>query len=397
MSLSPEQPSKAADSRQPLSEPQRFRSQSASANGSGQQLWQTLYSSASRHSYLWVQSVGWLWYWVVIFVTITLTSGRSITLGTVHAISESLAGFAITHAMTLIFRRIRHWHVAAQTLSVVILMLAGSSLWNLYKWLTFNAIFHGDLNFPTLSQFGDWYSFSLAIFMAWCSGYFALWHYSLLNKERERSLRLESATKDAQLKMLRYQLNPHFIKNTLNAVSTLVLKKDEATALRVIEKLSNFLNHTIYNDPEELVTVESELAALDEYIAIEQIRFHDKLAILIDCEDDARFCLLPNLLLQPLVENAIKYGTRGGQAVTRVRITLNVIDNLLVAVISDNGPGMAPDLIKNSGKKARNSLGLALTENRLSAHFDERARIEFENLQPCGLAVTVAFPAVYEN
>lgn len=391
------QPNQATTERQPLSEPKRFRSQDHAAARTGHHLWQSLYSSASRHSYLWVQSVGWLWYWVVIFVTITLTSGRSIPLGTVHAISESLAGFAITHAMTMIFRRIRHWHAIAQAATVILLMLAGSSLWNLYKWLTFNVIFHGNLHIPTLSQFGDWYSFSLAIFMAWCSGYFALLHYTLLNKERERSLRLEAATKDAQLKILRYQLNPHFIKNTLNAVSTLVLKKDEMTALRIIEKLSNFLNHTIYNDPEELVTVESELDALDEYIAIEQIRFHDKLAITIDCEDDARFCLLPNLLLQPLVENAIKYGTRGGQAVTRVRITLNVIENLLVAVISDNGPGMAPELINNSGKKARNSLGLALTENRLSAHFDERARIEFENLQPSGLAVTVAFPAVYEN
>ncbi|BCD98135.1 sensor histidine kinase [Marinagarivorans cellulosilyticus] len=341
-----------------------------------------------------VQTSAWLWYFAFILITITLTSGRAVTNGTIHAILETLAGFAISHFLALTFQSLRIYPAYIQGVAVIAFTLAGSALWNLFKWVTFNALFNSGFSLPSLSQFGDWYSFSLAIFIAWCSAYFAIFHYSLLTREREKSLRLEAATKDAQLKMLRYQLNPHFIKNTLNAISTLILKQENDQAYATLEKLSNFLSHTIYNDPQELVTLEHEIEALNEYIAIEKVRFSDQLFISINFDDDARFCLLPNLILQPLIENAVKYGSRGAQKVTRIHLSAEVIAKELIVVISDNGPGL--DLPPTTHKQ-RKSLGITLTLDRLQAHFGDKSSIEFDNLQPAGLAVTLIMPARFDS
>ena len=356
-------------------------------------VWHSVIRLNLSHYWL-VQSSAWVLYFAAIFITITLTSGRSLPIGTLHAVLETLAGFFISHLLALTFQHLRTLPVYIQTPIIITLTITGAALWNLFKWVTFNALFKDGFELPTLSHFGDWYSFSLAIFIAWCSAYFAILHYSLLVTEREKSLRLEATTKDAQLKMLRYQLNPHFIKNALNAISTLILKEENTKAYATLEKLSNFLSHTIYNDPQELVTLENEIEALDEYMAIEKMRFSDQLSIAINYDDDARFCLLPNLILQPLVENAVKYGSRGSQKITRIRLSAEVIEKELIIVISDNGPGLD---LPSPATKQRKSLGISLTLDRLQAHFGDKANIEFDNLKPVGLAVTLSMPACFDT
>ena len=128
------------------------------------------------------------------------------------------------------------------------------------------------------------------------------------NKEEQlKRAKAESMAHEAQLKMLRYQLNPHFLFNTLNSISSLVNKRDDSRANEMILQLSDFLRHSLYIDPVEGITLKEELDALHLYLRIEQARFGDRLSVHLDVSSDAEQLNVPSMILQPLVENAIKY------------------------------------------------------------------------------------------
>jgi hypothetical protein len=146
------------------------------------------------------------------------------------------------------------------------------------------------------------------IMMAWSVLYFAIKYYQLFQEVQKSALKSAAMAHEAQLKMLRYQLNPHFLFNTLNAISTLVLEQATDDANRMVTRLSSFLRHSLDNDPMQKVTLDQELAALKLYLDIEKVRFEDRLQLELDIEEQAATALIPSLLLQPLVENAIKYG-----------------------------------------------------------------------------------------
>ena len=145
------------------------------------------------------------------------------------------------------------------------------------------------------------------VVLAWVGLYLGIKYYGQLQDETQRALAARTMAHQAQLKMLRYQLNPHFLFNTLNAISTLILDRDNATANRMVHGLSSFLRHSLDNDPMQRVTLRQELDALTLYLDIEKIRFAERLRIETDIDEDCWRALLPSLLLQPLVENAIKY------------------------------------------------------------------------------------------
>ena len=145
------------------------------------------------------------------------------------------------------------------------------------------------------------------VVLAWVGLYLGIKYYGQLQDETRRALAARTMAHQAQLKMLRYQLNPHFLFNTLNAISTLILDRDNATANRMVQGLSAFLRHSLDNDPMQRVTLRQELDALTLYLGIEKIRFAERLRVETDIDEDCWRALLPSLLLQPLVENAIKY------------------------------------------------------------------------------------------
>ncbi len=131
--------------------------------------------------------------------------------------------------------------------------------------------------------------------------------YERLQLEREATLKQSALAQEAQLKMLRYQLNPHFLFNTLNAISTLVLDGQNRTANLAVSRLSEFLRYTLDQDPMKKVTLRQELDALNLYLGIEKLRFGDRLRLEFDVDERVESALVPSLLLQPLVENAMKY------------------------------------------------------------------------------------------
>ncbi len=164
------------------------------------------------------------------------------------------------------------------------------------------------------------------------------------SREREtarlqsETAQLEAQLAEAKLAALNAQLNPHFLFNTLHAVSSLV-ERDPRGVRRMIARLSELLRYTLEGGHEPVVAVGQEIAFLERYLEIMQIRFDDRLEIDVQVGDDARDALVPSLILQPLVENAVKHGVEKVAGTGRIEITARRHDNQLVLSIGDNGPG----------------------------------------------------------
>jgi two-component system LytT family sensor kinase len=161
---------------------------------------------------------------------------------------------------------------------------------------------------------------------------------------QSETAQLHAQLAQAKLDALNAQLNPHFLFNTLNAVSSLV-ERDPRGVRRMIARLSELLRYTLDGGHEAEVLVTDEIAFLERYLEIMQIRFDDKLEIDVQVGEDAREALVPSLILQPLVENAVKHGVEKISGVGRIEISAMKIDDHLVLGVCDNGPG--PSSINN--------------------------------------------------
>lgn len=235
----------------------------------------------------------------------------------------------------------------------------------------------------------------LNVVVGWASLYLVITTWRKLRTQTEAALAATAMAHQAQLKMLRYQLNPHFLFNTLNAISTLVLDRDNATANRMVQGLSAFLRHSLDADPMQRVTLKQEIDAIGLYLEIEKTRFAERLRVSVDVEPGCWSALMPSLLLQPLVENAIKYavakriegGTLGLHALREGdRLRLSVIDDGPGWSALDDG-GVPPD----DGTRG-NSVGLANARDRLRVLYGERQSFEVRNRDEGGFMATMTLP-----
>ena len=227
------------------------------------------------------------------------------------------------------------------------------------------------------------------VMLVWSALYFGIKYYMLLQEEKQRNLKVMSMAHAAQLKMLRYQLNPHFLFNTLNAISTLVLERETEAANRMVTRLSSFLRYSLDNDPMQKITLEQELAALKLYLDIEKVRFEERLTLELDIDEDAAGALIPSLLLQPLVENAIKYGIARAEEGGHLRIAAKVFAGDLLMVLSDDGPGVA--LVDGQIPDA-NGVGLRNTQERLFELYGNQHSFRLSETDPHGLTINIRIP-----
>jgi hypothetical protein len=213
---------------------------------------------------------------------------------------------------------------------------------------------------------------TIYIVMTWLGLYVVIKYQQRLRQQTEAALVARVAAHEAQLRMLRYQLNPHFLFNTLNAISTLILDRDTGTAHRMVQGLSGFLRHSLDNDPVERVTLDEELAALELYLGIEAVRFADRLQLEYAIAPDCRSALLPSLLLQPVVENAIKHAVARRIEGGRVRLSAHRDADQLCLRVTDDGPGSADGPPVPPG----NGVGLTNTRDRLRVLYGAHQRCE---------------------
>ena len=225
--------------------------------------------------------------------------------------------------------------------------------------------------------------------LAWSIGYFAIKYYQIFQEVQKSALKSAAMAHEAQLKMLRYQLNPHFLFNTLNAISTLILEKQTEPANRMVTRLSSFLRYSLDNDPMQKITLDQELAALKLYLDIEKVRFEDHLTLELDIGDEASRALIPSLLLQPLVENAIKYGIARAEEGGQLKIAAKVFAGDLLLELSDDGPGV--ELVDGQIPNA-NGVGLRNTRERLHELYGNNHSFRLSETSPHGLTVSIRIP-----
>jgi two-component system, LytTR family, sensor kinase len=215
-------------------------------------------------------------------------------------------------------------------------------------------------------------------------------------REQKRELRashlelkasqLEMSLRQAQLDALRMQLHPHFLFNTLNTISVL-MREDVETANRLLILLSELLRAAVKNGQRE-VPLREELDFLARYLEIEQTRFRGRLSTRFDVAPAMLDALVPSLILQPLVENAIKHGVTRCAKPGLIEIIAQRADDFIELQVRDNGPGLIP--AEAPGKDR--GVGLANTRARLEQLYHTTCRFEFQNIETGGLLVTVAFP-----
>ena len=240
--------------------------------------------------------------------------------------------------------------------------------------------------------FDNLFSSSFPLLLLWSGLYFIIKYYQLFQAEKEKSLRSESLAHEAQLLMLRYQLNPHFLFNTLNAISTLVLSSANDRANEMLTKLSKFLRYSLDHSPLDKVNLAHELETSKLYLDIEKVRFAERLRLDIDIETRAERAMVPTMLLQPLIENSIKYAISQSESGGTIRISAKVRDNTLVVQVADDGPGV-PELDGESdGLAFSQGVGISNIRNRLQEIYSGEHKLIFSNAETGGLIVTVEIP-----
>ena len=233
------------------------------------------------------------------------------------------------------------------------------------------------------------YSTPIWVMLGWSVLYFSIRYYRVFQDYRESALKSAAMAHEAQLKMLRYQLNPHFLFNTLNAISTLILEQQAKSANRMVTRLSSFLRYSLDNDPMAKIRLAQEIKALKLYLDIEKVRFEERLGLKLDIEESAERALIPSLLLQPLVENAIKYAIAKSEEGGTLRIAARVFAGDLLLEVSDDGPGVE---LVNGDIPGASGVGLRNTRERLQELYGQHHSFKLANADPQGLAILIRIP-----
>jgi signal transduction histidine kinase len=220
------------------------------------------------------------------------------------------------------------------------------------------------------------------------SGY-AFCYYRRFREGQVKTLQLEAQLSQAQLQALKMQLHPHFLFNTLHSISAL-LHKDSEAARKMITRLGDFLRLTLENSGSQEVTMRQEMEFLGCYLEIEQIRFQDRLTTRLDVAQQTLDAKVPNLILQPIVENAIRHGIAPRSSQGLIEIEAKQQNGTLRIQVRDNGPGLSEH--RTSENVFKKGLGLANTETRLEQLYGPAHSFNLSNNPDGGLIVTLEIP-----
>lgn len=352
--------------------------------------------SDNRDYQFWtLQLIGWTG-WVVLFAIRDFYWSQSLDRIPL-LIVDALAGAALTTLLRYVYRAVWERPVLIRILVVLVASYLMAAIWQPiknYSQYTYYNDFEAFAKYGYMVYFNGILGYSYFLMLCWSGLYFGTKFYQLLQEERQKSIKAESMAHEAQLRMLRYQLNPHFLFNTLNAISTLILEKNTATANAMVSKLSNFLRYSLDKDPMKKVEVEHEMDTMKLYLEIEQLRFDERLQVEFQISDSARKALVPSLLLQPLVENSIKYAVANSENGGKIRIGARVIESELQLEVTDNGPGL--DAVDGQLPEFR-GVGLANTRHRLQELYGDKHSCRFSEASPHGLHVDIRIPLEKES
>jgi two-component system, LytTR family, sensor kinase len=282
-------------------------------------------------------------------------------------------------------------HLLASTLLIFIAGILGHILvyMGVGRTLGRTYLFENSLRFAVSNYTEGMGVYLLIVFLSYAYNY-----YQRFRQGELRASQLEAQLSQAQLQALKMQLHPHFLFNTLHSISAL-LHKDAEAARKMITRLGDFLRLTLENSGRQEVTLKEEMEFLRCYLEIERIRFQDRLTTRVFIDPEALDSRLPNLILQPIVENAIRHAIAPRSTPGEIEIRAKQEDGFLRIRILDNGPGLPMNRTVDSLFKK--GLGLTNTQARLDRLYGVHHRFEIANDPKGGLAVTLEIPSSNGN
>ncbi|MFS2111132.1 sensor histidine kinase [Sphingomonas sp. Sphisp140] len=309
--------------------------------------------------------------WCVALVLWTmpgLAAGNPFSMALVLLLAQTFAvGLVFSAIIAIALMGVERWDARPPILAAAALTL---TLALVHGWL--DAIFVNQLRaagglaaVPIWRQFVFGLMPFILVYGLYASG-LGLVFSSMVAQERERQLAAaQSAAQQAQLAALRFQLNPHFLFNTLNAISSLVITRRNDEAEGMIGKLSDFLRASLEADPQREVTLDEEFATLQAYLEIEAVRFRDRLDAEFVCPAELLDALVPSFILQPLIENAVKYAVAPSRRAVRIVVRAAAAEPAVLHLCVEDDGGQA----FGGGAKGGTGLGLANVRHRLEAFY----------------------------
>jgi two-component system LytT family sensor kinase len=318
----------------------------------------------------------------------------------IYIVIVSALGMLISMGLRALYRATWDADLIRRGILIVVGSWLAAALWMVCRSYIFELFTPPDLEMHQKDGLDQFFSMIQGItthwfvMLCWSGLYVGIKYYKLLQEMRERGIKAELMAHEAQLKMLRYQLNPHFLFNTLNAISTLILDKENQLANTMVTRLSHFLRYTLDNDPMQKVTLAQEVEALKLYLDIEKVRFDERLQLHFDIAAEAQQARIPSLLLQPIVENSIKYAIAQSIKGGTISISARRFGQELLLEASDDGPGLDPG-ISNSPKRI--GVGLANIRERLRELYDDNQSFALSPTDPHGVTVNIRIPFEIED
>ena len=290
-------------------------------------------------------------------------------------------------------RSITHWEfsrqIAAALLLIVLIAVPVEAVLRGFKFvfpLPESHSFAEMFEYKSLIRGG---LFWLAIFSLWGAVCLALLHDREARQRERRVAALQLEAHDAQVRALRYQVNPHFLYNTLSSISTLILEGRAEIAERMTMCLSAFFRASLAQDPFQDVRLADELELQRLYLAIEQMRFSDCLRVEYDVPEGLQDALVPSLILQPLIENSIKHGLQEAGKLTTLSISARAANDRLVLEVMDDGRG--------SGDEHGTGVGLGNVRRRLATRFGTACRFAAGACKEGGFQVRLEMPLQFAS
>lgn len=343
-----------------------------------------------------LQAFGWAGFYVLILLTVVLPyhSKKELWNQTICWTTAFGASFLLRPVCRSLLRTPRPWlalEFRAFGLSAAVGAVSTLATYAL-KWRDVSGVWADALQ--------DWLQFAVILFL-WCTLYFGIKQWQQSVRERERLVRAESEVREARLCALRYQLNPHFLFNSLNAASTLVLQGKAAAATRMLSQIGELLRTSLDGDADSEIPFLKELDFVERYLAIEQTRLGDRLRVATAISPDTLDALVPSMLLQPLVENAVRHGVsvliEGGT----IAIDSKIRESRLFVTIRNSGANSEARTSADSEQSGMISkgIGLANTAERLKTLYGDDQRFCSQPIEEGGYEVIIEIPfrkAVHE-
>ncbi|NRA28953.1 MAG: histidine kinase [Parvularculaceae bacterium] len=365
--------------------------------------------SLAPNQYWTFQLGGWLAFAALSYFSLTIWYNPGQFTPAFHTLLQSLIGILVSHPLRWIARSVWTKNVLTRAGVNIAAAIAASFIWTIVRILTFTWLTGEVID---AEDWGGWIFGSVIVFSAWSISYHALVYYRLLAEQREvaivaerralearekareerlKRIEAEKLSQAAELRMLKYQLKPHFLFNALNSVTALVQSGSREDATKMLARIGDFLRLSLEEDDSPVYTLEDELTMNGLYLDIERARFGDRLTTEFAVSDDSLSALVPKLLLQPVVENIMKHAVSKTLSQVHVLIKAATSSRMLTITI-ENTPARSEEGSSPQSVAPSLGIGLANVRERLQSMYTDQYRFDASETSDGGWRVELTFP-----